>query len=222
LKVEQVSEHVWALRSWLPVRVWVVKEADGVTLVDAGLPFMAGGILSFLARLNAGPLQRILLTHGHPDHVGAIKAVQARYPAPVYAHRTELPYMEGDLPYPRRKRAAASVKKGVTQPLATDQQGQLMPVGGLKPYHTPGHSPGHVAYYHEADQVLLAGDLFTSRRGQLRPPMAIFTADMAEAIRSSRILEALQPKRLEICHGGPVLEPAAQLAGYLGRYGASA
>jgi glyoxylase-like metal-dependent hydrolase (beta-lactamase superfamily II) len=67
-----------------------------------------------------------------------------------------------------------------------------------------------VVYYHEADQVLLAGDLFTSRGGKLRPPMAMFTADMAQALRSGEIVQRLRPKRVEVCHGGPVLSPAEQ------------
>lgn len=89
-------------------------------------------------------------------------------------------------------------------------------MGGLRPYLTPGHSPGHVAYYHEQDRVLLAGDLFTSRRGRIGRPMAIFTADMAEAVRSAAIVSALQPERLEVCHGGPVLNPGEQVDQYLG------
>lgn len=58
MKVEQVSQHIWSLSIWvlLPVRVWVVVDTDGVTLVDAGLSTMASGILRFIDRLNAGPL----------------------------------------------------------------------------------------------------------------------------------------------------------------------
>jgi glyoxylase-like metal-dependent hydrolase (beta-lactamase superfamily II) len=216
MKAEQISPHIWALRAWLlfPVRVWVVTGADGVTLVDAGFPFMARGILKFIEQLNAGPLQRILLTHGHSDHVGALQEILAAQAVPVYAHRVEFPYMEGDLPYPRRKKAAASVAKGLAQPLPEAPDGGLQTVAGLRPYLTPGHSPGHVVYYHEQDQVLLAGDLFTSRRGQLRRPMAMFTADMATAIRSSAVVEHLNPQRLEVSHGGPVLQPARQVPAY--------
>ena len=67
--------------------------------------------------------------------------------------------------------------------------------------------------------MLLAGDLFTSRRGRLRRPMAIFTADMAEAVRSAAIVARLRPDRLEISHGGPVMDPAAQIEAYLGAAG---
>ncbi|GGH87496.1 hypothetical protein JOD43_000848 [Pullulanibacillus pueri] len=39
MKVEQISEHIWSLKSWMgiPIHVWVVKGQEGVTLVDAGV-----------------------------------------------------------------------------------------------------------------------------------------------------------------------------------------
>ncbi|MCQ6559055.1 MBL fold metallo-hydrolase [Paenibacillus mendelii] len=217
MKIEQISKHVWSLRTWMliPVTVWVVKEEDGVVLIDAGIPGMAKGILSFIDRLNAGPLKAILLTHGHSDHVGAVERILKERSVPIYVHHIEMPYMEGDAAYPRRKKAAQSVRKGVAKALQEMQEGQLAGVGSLKPHFTPGHSPGHVVYYHEQDGVLLAGDLFTSKRGKLRKPMAMFTADMDEAMRSSRIVSELRPKRLEVCHGGPVLAPAEQMKVYL-------
>ncbi|MED4784968.1 MBL fold metallo-hydrolase [Brevibacillus choshinensis] len=217
MKVEQISQHIWSLHTWMviPLRVWVVVEPDGVTLVDAGIPFMAKGILSFIDQLNAGPLKQILLTHGHSDHVGAVKRIVANRKAPVYAHVLEIPYLEGKLAYPRRKKAEITVTPGVVQPLRAKEEGGLATTAGLTPYLTPGHSPGHVVYYHEADQVMLAGDLFTSKAGRLHKPMPMFTADMAEALKSSLILRELQPVHLEVCHGKPVKNPAEHLEEYL-------
>lgn len=225
MKITQISEHVWSLRTWLviPIHVWVVKEEDGLTLVDAGIPMMAKGILKFSGSLNAGPLRRIVLTHGHSDHVGAVQRLREAYPGvPVFVHRIEIPFMEGEQPYPRRKKAAIFLAKGVAQHLAELESsscnmtvGGLAPIGSLTPYLTPGHSPGHVVYYHEKDRVLLAGDLFTSKKGKLRKPMAMFTANMNEAVRSSAIVGELRPERLEVCHGSSVLHPAEQLDQYM-------
>jgi glyoxylase-like metal-dependent hydrolase (beta-lactamase superfamily II) len=220
MKKEQISEHIWSLKTWMiiPIHVWVVTDRDGVTLVDAGIPSMAKEILSFIDELKAGPLQRILLTHGHSDHTGAISSILKQASVPVYAHRIEIQYMDGELPYPRRKKAVQSVSKEVVKELAANEQGRLTRVAGLTPYLTPGHSPGHVVYYHEKDQVLLAGDLFTSKKGKLNRLMPMFTADMDEAIRSSSLIRQLKPKRLEICHGKPVLQPADQFDEYLQKF----
>lgn len=217
MKVEQISEHIWSLKTWMliPIHVWLVADENGVTLVDAGISPMAKGIIKNIEEIQRGPLQTILLTHGHSDHVGALKGILKKKNVSMYAHTVEIPYMEGDLPYPRRKKAAQSVHKGITKALPIDEQGNLQSIAGLKPYHTPGHSPGHVAYYHEEDKVLLAGDLFTSKKGKLQKPMAMFTADMVEAVNSSKIIEKLQPKRLEVCHGNSVFQPADQIDRYI-------
>lgn len=217
MKVQKVSEHIWSLKTWLliPIHVWIVVDEDGVTLVDAGISMMAKDIMKFINQLEAGPLQRILLTHGHSDHVGALKTILSATKVPVYAHQIEIPYMEGELIYPRRKKAEHNVTKHGVQPLQVDASGRLQSIADLTPYLTPGHSPGHVVYYHEQDQVLLAGDLFTSKKGHLQQPMSMFTADMAEAVRSSSIVEQLQPKRLEVCHGNSVFHPADQLQTYI-------
>lgn len=221
MRVDRVSEHIWVASVSLvlfPVRVWLVKDEEdgaGVALVDAGLPTMARGILRAIDDLGVGPLRRVLLTHGHPDHVGALNRIRKAFPVPVFAHSIEIPYMEGKVPYPRRRRAAATVPPGLVQPLSEDGTGRLETIAGLTPYLAPGHAPGHVVYHHESDDVLLAGDLFTSRAGSLRRPMPMFTGDMATAVESARIVGVLTPKRLEVAHGGPVFEPADQLAGYL-------
>ncbi|XEC96557.1 MBL fold metallo-hydrolase [Paenibacillus tarimensis] len=217
MKLTKISENIWSLKTWLiiPIHVWVVVEEDGVTLVDAGISAMAGGIMKFIEGLQAGPLKQIVLTHGHSDHVGALKSIRAHSEVPVYAHRIEIPYMQGELPYPGRKKAAQSVEPGTVLPLPEDEQGHPLAIAGLMPYHTPGHSPGHVVYYHEKDNVLLAGDLFTSKRGRLHFPMAMFTSNMEEAISSSRIVTQLNPVRLEVCHGDSVLEPASQMGDYI-------
>lgn len=97
----------------------------------------------------------------HPDHIGGLQRILHANPVPVYAHRVEIPYIEGELPYRQGKKPVAYMQKGAVQALSEDEHGQLRSIGSLMPFNTPGHSPGHVVFYHEEDQVLLAGDLFT-------------------------------------------------------------
>lgn len=220
MRIKQVSKRIWSLESWLvwmiiPVRVWVVVEEDGVTLVDAGLPKMAKGILDFITQLNAGSLNKIVLTHGHMDHVGAVENILKVKEVPVYAHSIEIPYAEGKILYPKRKKLEHNLPNGLIQPL-NEIQGVLQKVGGLKPLYTPGHSPGHVAYYHEQDDVLLAGDLFTTRKGRLHQPMALYTGDMKKAVESGvSVINNIKPKKLEVCHGDSLNHPSEDLNSYL-------
>ena len=115
-----------------PFSVWLVAEADdaddggGVTLVDAGLSFLARGILRAIEGTDAGPLRRILSTHGRPDHIGAIAAIRRERPVPVFAHRVEIPYLEGRQPYPGRRIATTGVDQGVVQALREDEAGALV------------------------------------------------------------------------------------------------
>lgn len=231
MRLTKISEHLWCASVWLviPIRIWLAEEEDGVTLIDAGIGPMARGILKCIDALQAGPLKRIVLTHGHADHIGAIERIREKFPVPVYAHPIEMPYLQGEKPYPGRKKAQSPLKDVELTPLAeTEQEAgsvlvnggsrKLQSIGSLVPYHTPGHSPGHVAYYHEQDNVLLAGDLFTSKKGKLRRPMPMFTANMQEAIRSGEIVSRLRPQRVEICHGKPVFQAAEQWADYLNRW----
>jgi glyoxylase-like metal-dependent hydrolase (beta-lactamase superfamily II) len=215
MKMRKVSEHVWSLHAWMvfPITVWLVKEEDGVTLVDGGMSTMARGIRSAIQTLGIGPLKRIVLTHGHSDHVGAISHLLKIWPGvPVYAHHLEIPHAEGEVPYPGRKKAVPYLSRGLAQPIPEGEDGRLGRIGSLQPYWTPGHAPGHVVYYHKQDRVLLAGDLFNAKKGRLRFPM--FTFDKARTLQSSRIVRELAPERLEVCHGGSVLRPAGQLDEY--------
>ncbi|AXI08879.1 MBL fold metallo-hydrolase [Oceanobacillus zhaokaii] len=220
MKIKRVSEHIWSLKSWIyfPIHVWVVIDEDGLTLVDTGIPMMARGIMKFLKQLAPLELNRILLTHGHSDHVGSLKTILKNISVPVCAHQIEIPYMEGDSLYPKRKKFEENVEKDIVQALQINEQNELVTISGLTPYLTPGHSPGHVVYYHNEDQVLLAGDLFTSRKGKLKKPMSMFTGDMDEAVKSSVILQLLNPKQLEVCHGNTILDPVNQLEAYIQQY----
>ncbi|WJH33936.1 MBL fold metallo-hydrolase [Paenibacillus sp. CC-CFT747] len=209
MKIEAIGDKVWSLRAWLiiPVTVWITEDEEGLTLIDAGIPSMADGILKFIEQRGV-PLKRILLTHGHSDHVGAIPKILAVHRVPVYVHPIEIPYMEGREPYPGRKKAVAFTAPGLVRPLETDGS-RLLPVSGLQPYHTPGHSPGHTAFHIPGSGILLAGDMFWSRRGKLRKPL--FTANMQQAMESSRLVDELMPTHLEVCHGKPVKNAAGQV-----------
>lgn len=219
MKISKISPHIYKLEKWLVIKVsiWLVVSEDGVYIIDTGMASMSKDILTAARKL--GKLQAILLTHGHSDHTGGIHNILKEENLPIYVHRDEIKYMEGRELFPRRKKLEYNVPPNLVQPLA-ESDGQLLPIGDLVPYYTPGHSPGHVAYYHVRDKVLIAGDLLTSKRGKFTRPMPMFTADMAEAIESSRIIAELEPELVTICHSNDVRNAALQLDTYISKYAA--
>lgn len=203
MKIKQLSPHVIKCETWIGIKIsmWIVLDNDGITLIDTGLKFTHKQLQKTFAR--QGDLQRILLTHGHPDHVGALNQILQIHEVPVYSHRDELSYLL------LKMKKKINPEKFHKFP-KTGNHYDL--IAGLRPYHTPGHAPGHMVFYHEADDVLIAGDLFTSKKGQLRRPMPRYTANMEVALESGKkILDHLKPGLISLCHGEDIACPKFNL-----------
>lgn len=224
IKLTRISPHIWQVRLGLftHVHVWLVADnvgptPGGLTLVDTGFPLMARDVLRAVELVDAGPLRRILLTHGHPDHGGGAALIAQEWQVPVYAHRLELPFLEGERRYPRITRLLQPARPGLASALPEQLDGTLESFGSLTPWSAPGHTPGHVVYHHEQDSVLLAGDLFKAHKGKLRQLGHFYSLDREQATRSEGIiLNQLQPERLEASHGGSVLQPVRAFSTDLG------
>jgi glyoxylase-like metal-dependent hydrolase (beta-lactamase superfamily II) len=186
-----------------------------VTIVDAGLPWSAGSVLSALTRLGRSPdeVEQILITHYHPDHVGGLAALLRHLPARTGIHAVEADAVEGSAPMPfpwRFERSGARLAPAMAMlPHArVDDRlndGDELPVlGGLRVVHLPGHTPGHIALHLPEQGVVISGDALQRRWGRLSGPDRLWTPDWPAAVRSVQRLAALDFDVLALSHFPPI------------------
>jgi glyoxylase-like metal-dependent hydrolase (beta-lactamase superfamily II) len=198
------------------VNAFLLREEDGFTLIDTMVGGSAESILA-AARSAGASIRRIVLTHGHGDHVGSLDALKQHLGDGVEVLMPELDarihagekVVDGKLP--------GSWPKLATVPDTRLSAGDR--VGSLEVIPTPGHTPGHVSFLDTRDRTVIAGDVFTSMgrvavsaEFYLRFPLATMaTWDKAKDVESARALRALEPRLLVVGHGGPVHDPGSAM-----------
>ena len=139
---------------------YIITTDEKLYVIDPGAD--ADQVISQLKKENK-PLDAILLTHGHIDHISAVKEVSETFDnAPVYLHKDDhVLYLSPN---------------NCMRPFFPPISNPLMPVTDIKSedfeiIHTPGHSPGSVCYYFANDGILFSGDtLFSESIGRTDLP----------------------------------------------------
>ncbi len=189
----------------------------GGVLIDAGIRWSGQTLLRELADRA---LTTHVLTHAHADHQGASALICRTRGVPLWCGAADRAAAESgnmllDAPDPRHMilRLQQRFWAGPGYPVArTLEEGDQ--VEDFIVLETPGHSPGHIALWREADRVLIAGDvittmdLFTTLPG-VRAPLPIFTADPMRNRQSIHRIAALRPKIVGVGHGPVLRDPAA-------------
>lgn len=183
----------------------------GDVLIDAGRRSDKKRILS---QLQGRQITAHALTHVHPDHQGASKAVCDALDIPLWCGENDTAAMEkGDMstqiPDNWITRAETRFWAGPAHPVSrTLQEGDE--VAGFTVIDTPGHSPGHIAFWRESDRVLVLGDVLTNGneigRVRLAEPRRIYTPDPVLNRDSARKLARLQPEIVCFGHGPPLTD----------------
>lgn len=196
-------------------------------LVDAGVLGSAGRI-SDAAAARFGEHARpaaLILTHGHFDHVGALRALAEQWDAPIYAHPLEHPFLNGTTSYPKPDPAVGGGMMAALSPLyprgpidvsswlqALPDDGSVPHMPGWRWIYTPGHTQGHVALWRESDRSLVAGDAVITtaqesayavmlQKPELHGPPMYYTEDWEMARQSAEDLRMLEPELLITGHG---------------------
>ncbi|MBV8768132.1 MAG: MBL fold metallo-hydrolase [Hyphomicrobiales bacterium] len=216
MRSTKLGGHLFQLTRFGAINAYLVREADGFTLIDTTLGGAADGLIAAAAAAG-GEIKRIALTHGHGDHVGSLDALKARLGSTVQISMGELDarilagetVVEGKLPgsWPNVKTVPDTRLVGGER------------IGSLEVVATPGHSPGHVAFRDIRDGAVIAGDVFTSFGGvavsnhfHFRFPFAAMaTWDGGKDLESARVVRALNPSLLVVGHGSATPLPAAAM-----------
>lgn len=191
-----------------------IAEADGFTLIDVGWASAVPTIVAALKGLGRSvtDIQRIVLTHAHPDHVAGVADLRDLSAAQVFIHEQDASWVgAGRVPAFGRSgwqgRLLDRLPALRWQPFAPDgllSNGQLVPgSAGLRVLHTPGHTAGHLAFVHEPSRVVFVGDAVVHRRGQLSLGFAAL-AQFPQARRASVALLPVDVAAVGFAHGTPL------------------
>ena len=226
-KLREVTPDVAYYTNQIVNLVMIGNSGGSWVLVDAGMPKSASEIIE-VAEQRFGknnPPTAIVLTHGHFDHVGSIVGLLEKWNVPVYAHTLETPFLTGRNAYPEPD---VTVQGGMLakissiyphEPINIQEVLRELPAQGAVPFledwkwvHVPGHSPGQVALFREADGLLISADAFVTveqdslykvlvQKEEVCGPPVYLTTDWGAARQSVEKLAALNPQTVIPGHG---------------------
>ncbi|MDH7640394.1 MBL fold metallo-hydrolase [Sphingomonas oryzagri] len=147
--------------------LWCTKTMRGA-FVDPG-----GDLdkLKAAATQHGVTIEKLLVTHGHIDHCGQAGVLAKELGVPIEGPQEEDRYWIARL---NDDRASFGLEGSPFEPDRWLQDGDEVTVGDLtlKVRHTPGHTPGHVVFFHEPSRFAIVGDvLFRGSIGRTDFPL---------------------------------------------------
>ena len=203
-RVERIGdvERLWVSvahlgRPWY----WAIVHRVGGVLIDSGPSHARAAVSRFVAQR---PLDAVLTTHLHEDHVGNHEVLPPG--VPVWAPQGTLPLLEhGPPPIPLYRRLTWGTHGAAPGARAV---GDKVDAGArrFRVIPTPGHSADHVAYFDEEASIVFAGDAFLGK-----PRIARDAEDVHTEVESLRRLADLDADLLLSGHTPPLRKPRETL-----------
>jgi hydroxyacylglutathione hydrolase len=167
--------------------------AEKICLIDCGVTNSKNVIFDYVRQAGRNPRDILLavITHAHPDHMGGAQAIRQEIGCMVTAHTEDVAWIE-DTARQLRERPVpgfASLVEGpakVDLPVKDNDGLDFGKEGFLRVIHTPGHSRGHIALFHEEDGALFCGDAIPL------PGSVPIYEDVTASIQSIKKLKAIQ------------------------------
>ncbi len=160
---------------------------------DAYLPILEQA----MERVGCEGIAEIVLTHGHPDHIGGVESIQKRFgEMPVHKR----PWPETDAIYPFE--------------ISPIDDGSVIKTEGatLRAIHTPGHCPDHLCFMLEEEQAAFSGDNVLGIGTTVIPAES---GSLQEYMASLSRLEDEQPQRIYPAHGPCIQDGRAKVREYI-------
>lgn len=210
------------------VRSYLIEHDNGLTLIDTLLDKSGKLVLEELKKIGKKPtdLKTIILTHAHQSHLGGLAALKQATGARVYAHDWEAEIIAGrrkiQVPptttlWPQKPlqiyylQVAFVLGLGVPPTCEVDENlkdGDH--VGPLTVMHTPGHTPGSLAFYWPEKKALIAGDIVVTWPEPALgwPQITLDNKENRESV--GKLCDMVHAEVLCVGHGDPIIQGAAE------------
>ena len=210
------------------VHAFLLDDGEDLTLIDTLFDTDAGRVLDRIGAIGKSveDLKHIVLTHAHRSHLGGLATLKRRSGATVYSHAWEADIVAGErtaqpvTPVPMRPlrtywrvyylQLGAALGRGKHPPCPVDatlEDGDT--VGPISVLHTPGHTPGHLAFWWPERRVLFAGDAIATYP-MFEAGWPAFNLNPTQHRLSLRRMSELDARVLAVGHGEPITAGAAQ------------
>ncbi|MFC6171825.1 MBL fold metallo-hydrolase [Loigolactobacillus jiayinensis] len=221
LEIVQLEDDLYQLQLDFVHAFLIHDPIDGWILIDTGYPVKRGHpniVIRALQKMNltTSAIKQILVTHGHPDHVGNIGEVEAQSHAPIWMSQQDAAILEAFIPVRPIYTPAGDPGKQipffspapVTHRLVDGEQIPL--AGGITAIATPGHSAGQLSFlWHRHHNILFAADTITNvdHHVMIAPSNENYTTARA----SLKKLANYSFDQLLVSHGADLLSNADQI-----------